>query len=384
MSSPLFIFYVLLGLFGSLYIIFILFYTYGWFRLKTFTPTGKEVQSTRISVIIPARNEGMNIGAILDDLLHQSLSGKKFEVILVDDHSTDNTVALATAFREANPSFDMQLIRLSHDHINAAFKKRAIREAINVSTGELIVTTDADCRVGNQWLETLLAFYEKEKPKMIVGPVSFHNEASFFEKMQTEEFLSLIAITGGAIRIGKPIMCNGANLAYEKSAFYEAGGFGSDKFSSGDDVFLMLQIRKIFGNRSIRFLKSYQSLVLTEAKKSLAGFFQQRTRWASKNKGYEANILLVSFTVYMINLLILGGLIWMVFNPGMMMSVLIILIIKVLIDVPVLIGIGNFVKRPGMVVYALPLVVLYPFYIVLVGALGMLGNYNWKGRKVKN
>lgn len=279
---------------------------------------------------------------------------------------------------------DLSLVSLASDARNTAFKKKAIREAISVSDGDLIVTTDADCRVGRRWLETLLAFYDREKPKMIVAPVSFHDERSVFEKMQTVEFLSLIAITGGAIRVNRPIMCNGANLAYEKKAFYEAGGFGSDRFSSGDDVFLLLQIRKIFGNHSIRFLKSYQALVYTEAKKSLAGFFQQRTRWASKNKGYEANILLVSFTVYMINLLILAGMAGVLVNPAFLPGMLIILLIKVLIDAPVLLGIGNFVKRPGIVIYSLPLVLVYPLYIVLAGALGVLGNYHWKGRKVKN
>ena len=74
---------------------------------------------------------------------------------------------------------------------------------------------------------------------MIVGPVSFHQEKSFFQKIQSLEFLSLIAMTAGAIKTGHPIMCNGANLAYEKQAFFDVGGFGIDRFSSGDDVFLL-------------------------------------------------------------------------------------------------------------------------------------------------
>lgn len=384
MSTFLLIFYSLLGFFGLIYGFLIMFYTMGWYRLRTIEPRRGAGPTTRISVIVPARNESKNILMLLNDLLDQTLNGSLFEVIIVDDHSTDGTADLVSRFRDDHPGLDLKLIRLANDHQTTAFKKKAIEEAIRVSDGTLIVTTDADCRAGKGWLESIVSFYEAEKPRMVVGPVSFHNEQSLFEKMQTEEFLSLIAITGGAIRMNRPIMCNGANLAYEKKAFYEVGGFGNSRFSSGDDVFLMLRIRKIFGNRAIRFLKSREAIVHTEAKKNIAEFFQQRTRWASKNKGYEINILLVSFTVYMVNLLILAGMVRVFIEPLWYPVLLTILVIKVLIDLPIVMGIGKFVKRPGIIIFSIPLVVLYPIYIVLIGALGILGNYNWKGRKVKN
>lgn len=384
MSTLLMIFTTLLILSGLLYSILILSYTYGWYRLKSFQPATSGSIKTFASVIIPARNESQNIVNILDDLYNQSLLKHNFEVIIIDDHSTDETADLVRGFMNSFADMDIKMITLSADHKTNAFKKKAIREAIQKSKGELIVTTDADCRVGVRWLETLLQFYEKEKPRMIVGPVSFHNEDSVFEKMQTEEFLSLIAITGGAIQINKPIMCNGANLAYEKNAFYNAGGFGDDRFSSGDDVFLMLNIRKMFGNRSIHFLKNYDAIVHTEAKKNITDFVQQRTRWASKNKGYEFNILFVSFTVYVVNLLVAAGLLTSIFIPAIFPAILTFLLIKILIDLPILIGIDKFVKRTGFALYLFPLVILYPFYIVFVGALGILGNYQWKGRKVRN
>ena len=219
---------------------------------------------------------------------------------------------------------------------------------------------------------------------MLVGPVSFHNDRSVFEKMQTEEFLSLIAITGGAIRVNKPLMCNGANLAYEKAAFFEAGGYGEDRFSSGDDVFLMFRIQKLFGNNAIRFLKNYDGLVFTEAKKSVREFFHQRTRWASKNKGYDVNILFVSFSVYVFNLLLLTTLLLSPFVAEVRTVAFFTLLIKMLIDMPILIGIGKFVKRSRTLPYVIPLAILYPAYIVAVGAMGMLGNYQWKGRAIKN
>lgn len=378
------IFYVLIAIIGSIYAFLILHYTYGWFRMKTVSLNKSTPLITTACVIIPARNEADNILNLLDDLNSQTIDQLNFDVIVVDDHSTDKTAELVENFGKNNNNLRLRLIRLTNHAQTTAYKKKAIVEAIELSDNDLIITTDADCRVAHSWLETIIRYYEKERPKMIVGPVCFHKENSVFERMQTVEFLSLIAITGGAIQIRRPIMCNGANLVYEKQAFYDAGGFGTDNFSSGDDVFLLLRIRKLFGHHSIRFLKNYDGLVFTKAKKRVGDFVQQRTRWASKNKAYESNVLFVSITVYLMNLLMVAGLIISLVHPALFQFLLVILLIKLLIDLPILAGIGTFVRRPRIVLFAIPLALFYPLYIVIVGALGVLGNYKWKGRSVKN
>ena len=382
MTDPVSIFYIPLLLFGIIYVLIISIYTYGWFRLKTYKPPDITLK-TQVSIIIPARNEEKNITNLLADLVKQDFSKDLFEIIVIDDNSSDQTVNIVNSFISSHPEHKIQLIKISEEELFMAYKKKAISLAIEKSRGDLIVTTDADCRLSEKWLKSIVSFYESEKPGMIVGPVSFHNEKSFFEKMQTLEFLSFIAITGGAIKIGNPIMCNGANLAYEKKVFYDVGGFGSDEFSSGDDVFLMLKIKKHFGNKSVRFLKNYNAFVFTEAKKTLRDFINQRTRWASKNKGYDFKILFISVTVYMINLLLLTGLVLSIFYPFLFKIVVFSFLIKLIIDIPILIGIGSFIKRSRMFIFSLPLVLIYPVYIILTGALGIVGNYQWKGRKVK-
>ena len=375
------IFNFFLIVFGTVYIIIISVYTYGWYNLTDFKLNQNSFK-TGISVIVPARNEHLNILNLLEDLIKQDYPSFLFEIIVIDDNSTDNTVKLAENFISQHPEFKINLIQIHEDPFQSAYKKNAIQAAINKANGQLIITTDADCRIGKQWLSTFAGFYESHKPKMIVGPVIYHNEKSLFEKIQTIEFLSLIAITGGAIKIGKPVMCNGANLAYEKQAFYDVGEFGQDKFSSGDDVFLLLKIRKHFGEKSVRFLKNSNALVFTEAKKTLNDFYHQRVRWASKNKGYDINILFISITVYLTNLLLLTGLLTGLIYPPLLETAVWALLIKTIIDIPIILGIIKFVDRKKLILYSLPLVFLYPLYIVIIGALGVVGSYNWKGRKV--
>ncbi len=382
MINPLTIYFALLILSGVFYFIIILSYTIGWFGLKNFIPENENLKTT-LSVIIPARNEENNILSLLTDLQNQNYPSGLFEVIIIDDHSTDQTYYKAEKFIKDDNGIDIKIIRLESDTLSDTYKKNAITKGIEISKGELIVTTDADCRVQPDWLKTIAGFYEEKKYKMILGPVAYHNETTFFEKLQSLEFLSLIAVSAGASAIGKPIMSNGANLAYEKKAFKTAGGFTKDKFSSGDDVFLMMKFRKIFGSRSIAFLKNNNSFVCTTAKKSLKEFVNQRIRWASKNKGFNLNILFVSVTVYLLNLLLLTGVIISIFIPDIFPLIAIAFGIKLIIDIPILAGFVKFAKKSALLLYVIPVYLVYPVYITISGAWGIFGNYNWKERKIK-
>ena len=178
-------------------------------------------------------------------------------------------------------------------------------------------------------------------------------------------------------------MCNGANLAYEKSSFHEVGGFGNDNFSSGDDVFLLLKIKKRFGNKSVKFLKNENAFVYTEAKKNLMEFIHQRTRWASKNKGYELKILYRFVYCFYGELL---ACCWV--NMGnirlkLLCNIILLYFIKLLIEIPVLIGIVSFARRQRLLLIRVPLVLLYPVYIIITGTMGIVASYQWKGRTVK-
>ena len=130
-----------------------------------------------ISVIIPVRNEESNIGKLLNYLNNQSYNKSLFEVILVDDHSEDKTMELINEYLIHHPEMSILTGSLS-DHFS---KKMAITAGINMSMGELIVTTDGDCQVPPDWLLKLAAYYDQYQPQMIIGPVSLSGSESFFD-----------------------------------------------------------------------------------------------------------------------------------------------------------------------------------------------------------
>ena len=280
------------------YVALIASYCHAWVKMKP-PVFSAELLTTKVSVIIAARNEENSIANCVNAVLQQTYPSQYIEIIIVDDASEDTT------------GNKIQELCKKHENIksitleagNAAVgKKQALTLGIQQSNAELIVTTDADCVMNKNWLKTIVAFYQQTKAKMIVAPVVFHNEKSVFEKMQTLEFMSLIVSGGASLYYNKAIMCNGANLAYTRNVFYEVNGFkGADNKPSGDDVLLMYKIKKKYPD-SIKFLKHEDAIVFTDAQPNLKGFIDQRKRWASKGfKALNTETKKVSLLVYGFN-----------------------------------------------------------------------------------
>ncbi|MCX6245019.1 MAG: glycosyltransferase [Bacteroidetes bacterium] len=368
---------------SSLYFIVIILILSGIVRLKQYKKTGNNPLS-KISIIIPARNEEENIGNCLMDLFHQNYPHDQLEVVVVNDASTDRTEEMVNEFVTLHPGFHLKLIRNVPVGNDQAFKKHSIHAGITASSGNLIVTTDADTRSGPGWISSLAGFYEQYHPKMILGTVAFLEEKSFFERLQSLEFAGMIAATAGSCTMGFPLMCNGANLAFERSAYQNILNARDDfRFPSGDDQFLMMKIVKEHGAASVRFLLSEESIVFTKAKKTLAEFFSQRIRWVSKNRGYsDHKVSAVAIITYLFNLLSLVGLITGVFNRKVLLYALILLGIKMVLELPAVFRILLLTRRPGLL-FLYPLTqLLNLFYVSVVGILGNVIPYKWKGRKI--
>lgn len=365
--------------FLTLVYLFVVFgFIRGWHKLIPFLYQ-KSIGSTAVSIIIAARNEGESIHRTIEALLAQDYNKALTEIIFIDDHSTDNTAEVLRSYAAQG----VKLISLKEDRALNSYKKKAIQTAIGQSTGSLIITTDADCRMGKTWLKTIVAYYEEKNYKMISSPVAYDEEKSFFERSQSLEFLYLIGLGASTIGNNQPSTCNGANLAYEKAAFYEVGGFqGIDDLASGDDELLLHKIAARYDNQ-IGFLKNRDAIVYTHAKPNLGEFLQQRKRWASKSTRYKnKSIIVLGVFIWCFNLSILLNLITAIFLPGYLMVVLIQLLLKIAIEFIFLVDVTGFAKRRRLLVLLPLLNVFHVLYIIYIGIAGNSGKYNWKGRMV--
>jgi cellulose synthase/poly-beta-1,6-N-acetylglucosamine synthase-like glycosyltransferase len=367
----------------------IFFYRQSWLSIPEFFISTKEINHTRISVIIPARNEEPNIGICLHSILQQNYPAYLFEVIVVDDHSTDATAAIVKSFAANNIKY-ISLKDFTDGNMLNSYKKKAIDVAIQQSSGTLIVTTDADCIVPKTWLQTIASFYEKNHPAFIAAPVAYYNENSFLKIFQSLDFITLQGITGASVYKKFHSMCNGANLAYERKAFDEVGGFkGIDSIASGDDMLLMHKIYERYPDR-IQFLKSPQAIVETQAMETLTDFFNQRIRWASKSDKFDdKRIFTVLVIVYFFNVWLLSlafiGLIRLIgyHNSDLLFLALLMLIVKTLIELLFIYPVATFFSKKKLLSWFTFSQPFHIVYTVIAGWLGKFGSYKWKERKVQ-
>lgn len=346
-------------------------------QLKPFVPLSK-TPTTFFSIIIPFRDEAQQLPALLESFKNLDYPHELFELIFVDDFSTDESVKLLYQWRTANGTIQTTLlenIRLSHSP-----KKDAISRAIPIVQQQWIVTTDADCEVPTAWLSTLDRYLQTNDANMVVGAVNYRCSNSFLDQFQVLDILSLQGATQGSFGMGLGFMCNGANLAYTKTHFKELQGFaGNDSLASGDDVFL-LQKSMGFNPSKVHYLLSTSHVVLTKPEQSWKQLLIQRTRWASKTGHYQS-VFGKDLAVWVL----LGNLSWIVLGGLSLANQELTYwfggatLIKFGLDIT-LMRLAKKHTPLARMQYVLWGCLLYPFYCVFVALHAWPGTYTWKGR----
>jgi poly-beta-1,6-N-acetyl-D-glucosamine synthase len=370
------IFLLILLLLFLLYGVLLIFYWWSWNAIPVFQKTNN-AGLIKITVIIPARNEEQNIGNLLTALQRQTYPSSHVEIVVIDDHSTDNTAAIARSFKGVN------VIPLTEDGINS-YKKKAIETGIASSSGELIVTTDADCMPGNEWLSTIVSFKQQTGAVFIAAPVRFSCNKSLLQIFQAMDFMVLQGITGAAVFKKHLSMSNGANLAYERKAFIEVEGFSKiDHIASGDDMLLMHKIAKRYPDK-VLYLKSKEAIVSTLPMDNWRKFINQRIRWASKATQYnDRRIFPVLLLVYLFNLAFPALLVAGLWYTKFLVYALIFWSLKTVIELPLYISLAVFFEKQWSIKLFPLFQPLHIIYTLVSGFLGQFGKYEWKGRKIK-
>jgi cellulose synthase/poly-beta-1,6-N-acetylglucosamine synthase-like glycosyltransferase len=360
---------VFLGLYAGL----IASYFRAWKKLAPYIPS--KPASVTVSVIIAARNEENTLPLLLRDLQAQDYPTHLFEVIVVNDFSTDATAA---AIQGAPGNFRMIMPQCKPEESG---KKKAIAGGVAIAKGDLILVTDADCRVGQRWLSTMAAFCQDRGAEFVAAPVKYTYQPGVLPVLQVLDFITLQGITAASVSSDFGTMCNGANLAYTKKAFQAVGGFaGIDKVPTGDDMLLMYKIWKQDKSK-VFYLKSSDATVSTGAVATWKEFLMQRRRWASKTLVYDdIRLIVVLGFVLLFNLVPVALLILGFWQPVSLLYLLFFLAIKTAIEWPFVFAVARFFNQERLMRYFFFLQPLHVFYTVFVGIWSQLGGYEWKGR----
>ncbi|MBP1676803.1 MAG: glycosyl transferase family 2 [Bacteroidetes bacterium] len=347
-----------------LYVALIVIFTVGWRRMPEYKAADcMQPGLHKIAVVVPFHNEAEHIDGLLRSLSRQSYPA--FELIFVDDHSTDSTCQLINTYISV---FDnCKLISATRRG-----KKAALKEGIQSADAELIITTDADCEVHPDWVKTIASFYATHETDLIICPVRYKTEKDTnFQRMQQIEFATLVGSGGGAAGAGMPVMCNGANLAFKKNSWMHCMNDLKPGLVSGDDMFLLQAMKK--RGYTIRFLKSAQAFVITCPSDSLKSFLKQRTRWSAKSPAYtDGQIIITALAVAGVSFAQLFSLAILLFDFSYWPLTLAVFTVKFLPDLCFFKTIHRFFLLPFTILRFFLLAVFYPFYVSVVILLSLI------------
>lgn len=352
------------------------FFLWGLFRVKP----GSNRKKYSVTVIVPARNEEDNIARCLDSLAGQDYPRDKLEILIVDDNSIDGTAAVVQKFKK---NFDnVFLISAGQFQSGLSPKKRALQIGIEASTGEIIVTTDADCWAPPGWISQVVAQFE-DQVGVVTGLVLFEprDEKTLFQKIQAIEFLGLTAAGIGSIGAGDPIIANGANFAFRRRAFQQVNGYDEEQHViSGDDDLLLQKIDRLT-DWKVKSAIAPASFVYTRPVTTFFSFINQRIRWASKGFVYKKfSLVFFLVSVYLLYLLLFISvpitLPYLLSFPYPAAA----LLIKFIVDFLLILKGTALANRKDLRKYFLLAELFQIPYIIYVGFAGIMGQFSWKGR----
>ena len=350
-----------------------------WLRAGLNRLTRKETaHEPFVSIIVPARNERDSIGNCLASLLALEYPKNKYEIIVVNDNSTDDTADIVSSYGVRN----LTLVDYTPDHRTLSPKKGALRAGIEKAKGSFIFSTDADCVAPRYWLSALLAHFTPAT-QMVAGLVCIHpsHERTLFDKLQSLEFTGIVAAGAACFGAGSPQIANAANLAYRREAFLGVCRDAEEtQWVSGDDaLFMQILVRR--DPSGVDFCVSRESIVYTQPQRTLGAFLQQRRRWASKIKGFSsmpAKCLLCAAYGYYLVLAVSAA--CAIVRPHLLPAIFALFTLKCLADAVLLRKACAMLQRYDLLKY-LPLTELFHIgYLLLVGPLSLTRRFTWKGR----
>ncbi|MGD9327695.1 MAG: glycosyltransferase [Cyclobacteriaceae bacterium] len=364
------------------YFIFLILLIQGWKGLKE--PELSENDYPFMTVLIPVRNEVANLPGLIQCLENQTYPIDNFEVVFIDDNSEDGTYERLMDFSE-NSTINIKVHKLvTDDKGKISHKKAAISYGVPKSSGEFIVLTDGDVYFGRYWVKGFADVFQRTGSKFISGPVVMDSQ-SFMDEIQSLEFSSLIGTGAAAIYYNNPVLCNGANLAFEKEAFIKVNGYeGYEKIISGDDEFLMYKVSKLYPAK-IFFIKSDKAIVRVKPESGIKEFYHQRRRWSGKWRKHPNPLSKVlALYVFMVNLSFLSLFILGIIKLLPVYAVILLLTIKLLLEFVYFKQMYLFFIKKLKILPFLISSLAYPVYAVSFGILSNMGGYKWKGRYYKN
>lgn len=329
-----------------------------------------------VSIVIVARDEATTISHTLRSISTNDYPQDLVEIILVDDQSTDDTVAIAKSLGIAN----LQIYSMEGMDIGKfgkAFKKAGQYHGIASSTHDIVLTTDADCICPPSWISTMIAGLDNGA--MATGPVDIQAGDSILGLFQRYDNVGTMMTTSVGIDRQRWYSANAANMIFRKSDYHNYLSSTDVTHASGDDVIFLQWLAA--EQEQVSFVNHPDAIVSTEGMSTWRRLYEQRVRWATKSYSYQHKGLTTLWIfIFLYNLSTLAAILC---APWCLMVASILVTAKIIGDTIMLKSGSRFFgyNYPLAVAPILSLVQL--LYVLIIGVSSQLRKkYIWKGREV--
>jgi cellulose synthase/poly-beta-1,6-N-acetylglucosamine synthase-like glycosyltransferase len=344
-------------------------------RMEAVRPT-----TTHVSVIICLHNEEQNVPGLMQSLQNQDYPADKWELILVNDRSSDETEALLIKW--SNAMLKAKIIKIESTAPDFAPKKYAIDRAIHSAEGSIILLTDADGRPGPLWIRSICNLYTEETG-MIIGFAPYITEKPFQKliyKILALEYMSHATVAASSTGLSFPITCVGTNLSYRKSVYLDLGGFGRFKsYHSGDDDLFLQRVRDE-STWKIRYIFSTDSHVPNAPPAGWAQFINQRLRYASKGLFYPIPVTLSLLVYFLFSLFLFTLPVLYLLNSDLIILCLGGWLLKIVFEFVLLYRFSLYTENRKILKFFPLATLLHVPYVVFFGLFGPIIRYKWAGR----
>ncbi len=333
-----------------------------------------------VTIIIPARNEESLIEACLRSLFQNDYPAELMDIIVVDDYSEDNTAGVVKGLENDR----VRLLSMAESGINVknAYKKAAVLYGVQSARSDFIIQTDADTIFGQNYLKTMVAFYQQNNPVLVTGPVRIHPLHSFLGHFQALDMAGMMGLTAAGIASGRWFMANGANMAYEKRRYIN---LLDDDTASGDDIYMVNALARDDPG-SVAFIQNRDAVVDTYPLDKFSDFVRQRLRWGTKNKNVNhPGYRVISIIPFAMALSILLQLPFLIINPSIIGPVLVFQVsVIAMINYVYLKEMSQFFRLHESMAYFLQAQLAQIVYLSFMGLASLFyTRFRWKGRTVK-
>jgi cellulose synthase/poly-beta-1,6-N-acetylglucosamine synthase-like glycosyltransferase len=232
----------------------------------------------KVSVLIAARNEEVDLPRLLASLTVLDYPNEKLEILIADDQSSDRTAALVRNWTDGHGN--RRMISVLPEQVGL-YQRNGKANALAIlgreASGEYLFFTDADCEVPESWVKTGVGCFDP-RTGLLIG-VTQVKSTSWFGKMQEVDWWNTLGFVKAATDMRLPTTGLGNNMVISRTAYLETGGFEALEHSVTEDLEISRVIRE--AGFEIRHQVSEGLLVRTKAEDGWASFLRQRKRWAT-------------------------------------------------------------------------------------------------------